>query len=274
MIARTLAAICAFVGICVFSVAQEACNQVALDAIDLARSEYSGDIEALFSEIDFIRADWNACNNSEVPTGVRVDEREETIELPPSEVVDGGHIVEGLWEIQEERINSDACRERRKREDDNFYEDVYYDDAGLLVWDAGNSFSNFTFEYLLAQRYTADESGTNWVYERQITLATETTLSGNYAAYWQGNKDVWCTVYGNFTGKLIDTENACLVDGNANIRTDPSTKSPKNGVINEHRRVLEKVPGDDGFYWWRLSDDEYVREDVVTASRSCSRLSS
>ena len=79
-------------------------------------------------------------------------------------------------------------------------------------------------------------------------------------------------VNGTFTAELFDTENACLVDGEANIRTNPSVKSPTNGVIDDQRRVIAKVSGDDGYYWWQLADDEYVREDVVTASRSCERL--
>ncbi len=269
MIARTIAVFAVFVVIYGGSIAQESCDQVAFDSIDKARAEHSSDINALFSEIDNIEAEWESCTSSESATA---DEETAQMEMSASEIVDGGHIVEGLWEFSTERTLSDACDERRKRVTYEFYEDVYYN-GELLVWDAGNKYSNFTFEYLLAQRYRRNEDqGTNSVQEYQITSATETTMSGTYSGYWQGNRDVWCTVNGTFTAELFDTENACLVDGEANIRTNPSTKSPANGVIDDQRRVIAKVSGDDGYYWWQLADDEYVREDVVTASRSCERL--
>ena len=271
MIARTIAVIAVFVVIYGGSIAQDSCDQAALDSIDNARAEHSVDINALFSEIDNIEAEWENCASSE--SAAAEDEETAQMEMSASEIVDGEHIIEGLWQFNREVTLSDACRERRKRETLDFYEDVYYNDAGLLIWDAGNKYSNFTFEYLLAQRYTrSEDSGNNWVAEYEITSATETTMSGTYSGYWQGNRDVWCTVNGTFTAELFDTENACLVEGEANIRTNPSTKSPTNGVIDDQRRVIAKVSGDDGYYWWQLADDEYVREDVVTASRSCERL--
>ena len=271
MIARTIAVIAVFVVIYGGSIAQESCDQVALGSTDKARAEHSVDVNALFSEIDNIRTEWESCASSE--SVAAADEETAQMEMSASEIVDGGHIVEGLWEFSAEYTLSDACSERRKRVTYDFYEDVYYNDAGLLIWDAGNKYSNFTFEYLLAQRYTrSEDSGNNWVDEYEITSTTETTMSGRYSGYWQGNKDVWCSRNGTFTAELFDIENACLVEGEANIRTNPSTRSPANGVIDDQRRVIAKVSGDDGYYWWQLADDEYVREDVVTASRSCERL--
>lgn len=243
------------------AVAQETCEETALVEISAALADYGTDIGALFSEIDVIKERYQNCEQLIAEA-----------ELSVSEIVDGGHIEEGLWKFTSESTLSDACRERTKRVTDEFYEDVYYNDDGLLVWDAGNRFTNFTFEYLLATRYSRSDEGINWVSEREITSATASTMSGRWDGYWQGNKDFWCTSYGTFAGELVDKENACLVHGEANIRTNPSTRSPKNGSINEQRRVIEKVEGDDGYYWWKLSDNEFVREDVVGSSRSCERL--
>lgn len=243
-------------------VAQETCEAVALADINAALADLSTDIGALFAEFEAIEESFNECEQP-VPQA----------ELSPSDVIDGGLIREGLWTFGLEYVYSDACDERTKRETLEFYEDVYYNDEGLLIWDAGNRYSNYTFEYLTARRYTRSEGNSaNWVYEYRITSATETTISGDYAGYWQGNRDVWCTFLGTFTAELFDTDNSCLVEGEANIRSNPSTKSPKNGSIEEQRRVADKVEGDDGYFWWKLSDDEYVREDVVGASRSCERL--
>ena len=270
MIARMVTVTVIFVVICAGSVAQETCDQSALDSLDNVRAEHSGDISALFVAIDDIKAEWQTCTSGDGAAQVDEQSAEET-PMSASEVVDGGHIVEGLWQFTAETMNPDACTERKKKNTVEFFEDVYYNDDGLLVWDAGNVYSNFTFEYLLATRYSKS-NGNNWVNEREITDATETNISGRWDGYWQGNKDFWCTSYGTFTAELFDTENACLVDGEANIRSNPSAKSPTNGKIDYQRRVIGKARGDDGYFWWQLSDDEYVREDVVTASRSCERL--
>ena len=158
----------------IVNMAQDICVNDAFNSIDRLRIDYSSDISKFFAEIDTIEVNYRDC----------ISETTET-DLSTEQVVDGGHIVEGLWYIHEERTQSDACTDRKKQEIDDFYEDVYYDDDGLLIWDAGNKFSNFAFEYLLARRYTANESGNNWVYEREITSATETTMAGTYVAYWQ-----------------------------------------------------------------------------------------
>lgn len=241
--------------------AQEDCAELALADIDAARTEYSDDVISLFVKFRAIQESFDNCISLHSKS-----------EMTPGEIVDGGHIIEGLWSFTLEYTHSDACEERRKHETHEFFEDVYYDDTGLLVWDAGNNFSNFTFEYSLARRYTASEGNPNWVYEYQITEASDRTLSGTYAAYWQGNRNTWCTVEGTFVGALSDNESACLVEGEANIRVQPSTNAPTNGKVEVQRLAIDKVLGDDSYYWWKLSDDEYVREDVVGASRSCDRL--
>ena len=198
-------------------VAQETCEDDALAAINTALAEYSADIDALFAEFGAIDESYQDC---EQPVA--------QAELSASEIVDGGHIVEGLWKFTAEYTLSDACDERKKTVTHDFHEDVYYSDDGLLIWDAGNRYTNFTFEYMLATRYTTSQ-GNTWVSEREIASATASTMSGRWDGHWQGNKDFWCTSYGTFSGELFDAENACLVDGEANIRTHPSTKSPKNG---------------------------------------------
>ena len=241
-------------------IAQDTCEEVALADIIAALEELNTDISALFAEFDAIEASFEGCEQPAAQA-----------ELTASDVVDGGHIVEGLWKLTAEYTLSDACEERKKTVSYDFFVDVYYSDDGRLIWDAGNRYTNFTFEFLLATRYTTSQ-GINWVSEREITSATATTMSGRLDGYWQGNKDFWCTSYGTFKAEHVDTDNACLVDGEANIRTNPSTKSPKNGVIADQRLVLEKVSGDDGYFWWKLSDDEFIREDVVGSSRSCDRL--
>ena len=250
--------------------AQQICDQSALDSLDGVRAEHSGDISVLFAAIDDIKTEWQTCTSGDGSAQVDEQSAEET-QMSASEIVAEGHIIEGLWQFTTETTNSDTCGERKKKYTNQFFEDVYYNDDGLLVWDGGNVYSNFTFEYLLATRYTKSDSN-NWVSEREIAAATETTMSGRWDGYWQGNKDFWCTSYGTFIAELFDTQNACLVEGKANIRSSPSTRSPKNGAIDGQRRVVAKVPGDDGYSWWKVSDNEYVREDVVEASRSCDRL--
>ncbi len=270
---KTTAIVLIMLGWAIFagmSVAQESCGQTALDSIDAARMEHSEDIDALFIAIDSIEASYRECATMEPATEMSVDETAE--EMSASEIIDGGHIAEGLWQFTLEYTLSDACEERTKTVNSELYGDVYYNDEGLLVWDAGNSYSNFVFEYLAALRYYQRILGNNLVDEYLITSATPTTMTGTYSVYWHGNRNAWCSGVGTFTAKYVEDENACLVDGEANIRTNPSTKSPANGKIDDQRRAIAKVSGDDGYYWWQLSEDEYVREDVVGSSRSCEQL--
>ncbi len=270
MIYRFIAALSLVFAVYGLAMTQDAtCDQVALDNIETAQTDHGEDISALFAAIDNIRAEWEICRTS----ASAVETVGEETQSSASEVVDGGYVVEGLWQFQLERTLSDACEERKKKISEEFFEDVYYSDDGLLVWDAGNRFSNFTFEYLLARRYVRSEDGNhNYVYEYEIKSATETNMSGTYAGYWQGNRSIWCSEDGAFTADFYETDNACLVYGEANIRSNPSTKSPANGKIEGQMRAIDKVPGDDGYDWWQLSEDEYVREDVVGSSRSCERL--
>lgn len=241
--------------------AQATCEDMALDALDQARNEHSEDLAGLFARIDEIETIYDDCKfAAPSPT------------LSTSEILDQGLIVQGLWHFTTVTTNSDACIEPKKENTDEFFEDVYYNEDRLLVLDDGNRKSNFTFESLLARRYHTSEQGVNWVWEYEITDATESTMAGRIVGYWQGNRELWCSRDGTFSAQLFETDNACLVDGEANIRTKPSTKSPTNGKIESQRRVVGKVSGDDNYYWWKLSDDEYVRRDVVGASRSCERL--
>ena len=244
------------------------CNQAALDGIAAAQAEHSDDVRALFDAIDSIEAEWQSCATGE---GAEAENAAQA-EMSASEIVDEGNISEGLWAFTVEYTLSDACEERKKTDTHEFFEDVYYNEDGLLVWDAGNNFSNYVVEYLLARRYIRSDSGHNWVYEYEIESATETTMSGMYAGYWQGNRNIWCSREGVFSAELYESDNSCLVSGEANIRTKPSTKSPTNGKIEDQRRAIGKVKGDDGYFWWQLSDDEFVREDVVGSSRACGEL--
>jgi hypothetical protein len=62
-----------------------------------------------------------------------------------------------------------------------------------------------------------------------------------------------------------------VAPGVVNQRAAPSTASAVAGQLgrNDTRQVIGQALGDDGFVWWYLVDDSWVREDVVTSLGDC-----
>jgi hypothetical protein len=66
---------------------------------------------------------------------------------------------------------------------------------------------------------------------------------------------------------------ACVVsaNGSANLRAEPSTSADIAGALSAGQGALiaELTVGDDGFRWYGLLHDVWVREDVVTVTGDC-----
>lgn len=62
--------------------------------------------------------------------------------------------------------------------------------------------------------------------------------------------------------------------GTVNKRSEPSTSASRAGTINagDFIRILGQTTGSDGFTWWQLEDQSWVREDVVNETGDCARV--
>ncbi len=59
--------------------------------------------------------------------------------------------------------------------------------------------------------------------------------------------------------------------GNPNLRGGPGTEFPLKGTFGTGTSayVYGQAQGSDGFIWWQLADDTWVRSDVATTAGSC-----
>ena len=190
--------------------------------------------------------------------------------LPARIVVDEGHVEEGLWEITWNGKWSHHCEEMsNRREQFRSYIEVHYNEIPRLFFSSARR--KYEFKHLMGAYYERDQNGLIWMHEQQINEASPQALSGTAFSGWLEYRESGCHFKGTFDALLLDTENACLVANffEVNIRAYPSIQSSSVGTLLDARRVIGKVWGDDNHQWWKLGEEEYVREDVVEATRSC-----
>ena len=194
--------------------------------------------------------------------------------LPARMVVDEGHVKEGLWKITWNGKWSHHCEEMsNRREQSRSYMEVHYNEVPRLVFSSARR--QYEFKHFMAAYYERDKSGFIWIHEQQITEASPEEISGTSFSGWLEYRESGCHFAGTFDALLLDTKNACLVANffEVNIRAYPSSQSAVVGTLLDARRVIGKVPEDgNNFHWWKLGEEEYVREDVVEVTRSCEHI--
>lgn len=71
-------------------------------------------------------------------------------------------------------------------------------------------------------------------------------------------------------------EDACVITANGlvNQRNGPGTSFDQVGTLSngETRIVVGRAVSTNGFMWWQLEDNAWVREDTVTISGICSSI--
>lgn len=83
-------------------------------------------------------------------------------------------------------------------------------------------------------------------------------------------QDIWVYQVPSYTPGVCEVRSS----NNVNRRSGPGTgyQSPGQLTAGTIMEVTGQAPGDDGFTWWRLEDDSWVREDIVTIFGDCARI--
>ncbi len=163
---------------------------------------------------------------------------------------------------------------------DNDHE-VYYLDQINSVQQVGSvAMPNFDLEglhrYLLIAR---DNTVTVYV-DGQLIIqeATITSRSGSYGIALRGHGpnalceglNIWAY------GLPSSAPQACIISASrpANKRNGPSTRFARIGRLERGtlQNAIGKIDGSDGFVWWQLDDESWVRSDVVSNQGDCDNL--
>ena len=94
-------------------------------------------------------------------------------------------------------------------------------------------------------------------------------LGNNRASRCEG-RNIWVYEFS------VENIGVCLVSSTATInkRTGPGTNFVGNGVLSpqEIRQAIAQTVGADGFIWWQLDDETWVRDDIVSVEGDCANI--
>jgi hypothetical protein len=65
-----------------------------------------------------------------------------------------------------------------------------------------------------------------------------------------------------------------VASSTVNLRTGPGTTYDRAGALDSGQTeiIVGQAEGDDGFVWWKLESDTWVRSDIVTAGGQCDNV--
>lgn len=113
-----------------------------------------------------------------------------------------------------------------------------------------------------------DPSG-NFTYRYDVTILSNEEMSGTITLFYVSG----CTLENSFVMVLQDADVICMVnsDSGANLRSGPGTDFSRAGQLPaiHLQSVIGQTTGSDGFVWWQLEDDSWVRSDVVEEVGDC-----
>ncbi|MCB9451247.1 MAG: SH3 domain-containing protein [Anaerolineaceae bacterium] len=157
--------------------------------------------------------------------------------------------------------------------------------AILLVADDGRSVQVFdawvydplAFELqadgqIIARRNLTLTDGSTLTYEYILDNEAITTdsLQGTITTFLPSYN---CYSTESFTYTLIDANQSCLVaaPSRANMRSGPGTNYQQAGIItsDEQFDVIGQATGTDGFVWWKLENNAWIRSDLVKEAGLC-----
>jgi hypothetical protein len=134
--------------------------------------------------------------------------------------------------------------------------------------------------------YSKDLDG-KYFYRRNVTMDDGSTLSFEYAvvsmspALIEGTSTAFfesinCVTENQYQLVLVDENVTCMAgsQSGANLRSGPGTDFDRLGALKagEPADVIGQATGSDGFVWWQLADESWVRSDLVDEAGDCEQV--
>lgn len=120
--------------------------------------------------------------------------------------------------------------------------------------------------------FTRNESypdGSASTFEYRINIVEPGLIEGTITAYLFAD----CVVESPFEMVLVDGDIMCMVNSQtgANLRSGPGTSFSRAGVLPtfDLQPVTGQASDSDGFTWWQLAAETWVRSDVVDETGDC-----
>lgn len=120
------------------------------------------------------------------------------------------------------------------------------------------------------RRNTTGSDGSAISFEYTISSIEPDQIEGVSTVFYQA---VDCTLANEFKIVLVDENILCIAGAESavNLRSGPGTTFDRFGTLNarEIADVVGYSTGADGFKWWKLSNDAWVRDDLVLEAGRC-----
>lgn len=122
-------------------------------------------------------------------------------------------------------------------------------------------------------RNTTLSNGMALTYEYRIAAIEPDHLSGVITDYLPG---LDCTLRNTFEMTLVDEDVLCMVNTGtgANLRGGPGTEFARMGVMPtlHLQPVIGQAESTDGFTWWQLTEETWIRSDLVEEAGDCEQV--
>lgn len=239
-----------------------------IEAEDLAGISFSTDGNTLIW--------WNSENNA-VLVQLADDPVEvtETTNEPTGETT-AAQLIPGKWQVTwGEQLSSCAAIETTSQDRPFIMlvdtENDTFSTEDLFIWSSFNFVykKNAEGKYVFLRNQT-QQDGSTLTFEYVADIISPSRIEGVISDYATG---VNCTNSSAFLFTLLDENIQCMVGSaqGANLRSGPGTEFNRLQALGAGvpADVVGYAVGSDNFKWWKLSDDSWVREDVVQEEGYC-----
>lgn len=249
---------------------EDACSADAInEAVDVLLADYqaerpSDDATAIVASVGELSDELISLVADCLPSEDSTDETTDTT------TTDDGLPREGKWLVQWEQAES-VCPDGTTiaginrpfimmvdRENDVITAD------DILIWPP------LEFTQNLDGIYHFGRHTTTFTYDYFLMDMSEDRIEGLIRDYIPTRN---CNLESTFTFTLADENIICLVatEVGANLRSGPGTDFNRAGAMpaSERTDVIGQAIGTDGFVWWQLANEAWVRSDVVQEAGYC-----
>lgn len=112
----------------------------------------------------------------------------------------------------------------------------------------------------------------NFTYRYDVTPLSNEELAGTITLFYATG----CTLASEFVMNLQDPDIICMVnsDTTVNLRSGPGTDFSRAGQLPSIllQSAIGQATGTDGFIWWQLEDESWVRSDIVEEIGNCENV--